>query len=215
MRMKNSNGFSVIELAIAGFLTAVVVYLAASQLSSGLRTMNLRQEEMEAQKDAAFLGGLILKLGRTAQSCDRPCTRTVPAGETCELQCRMNGKEVSFLANAAEKLVAYDEFPTGGAAWNRIRTFGKPVASIRLVVCGSVEHAGGCSLTDGIEAGTADIPAVLKPRFFHFSVIFAPNGVGSIEHSLQSSFYVRNPLPAIFNSPGTTNGSLKVIETNQ
>jgi len=205
--MKNEQGFTLVELLVAGLLSIMVVWLAITSLEMARKNKRAHQNKGEIENSMATLADEILKLGRVAENCTKPASMT--------LECQISvvpGADPSFVRfrngpippAVSTYTVVHERKKSATAPWISIRTY-ENISFLYL--CNDDDMRNGTENCDQAAPQlintrhVANLDAIgfeetPDGRFFRFKLVkrlVIPDSIeGDVDY--QSAFFVRNPI---------------------
>ena len=204
--MTNKKGFSLLELAIAGSLLGALFFFATMGLVQMQKVDRYFSDRSTMGGDLVTVVRFIMRVGRTAQLCQR----NVVAGNDA-LECNIdfsrpasgNLQWVRFLVSGGKLQYQFDANNNGAFTSHSTRSTYPGVVSFTVCDDASMNLASGGTCAIRPDSLSTFHTNMLLPgkqgRYFRFSIesseVSAASGMGAATLSFQGAFYRRNPTP--------------------
>lgn len=208
--MKNHRGVSILQVSIGLILSAAFIVFVMKVLPKTLKIAGGSAGQNETRADMANLLRQILQTGRLASTCQKV---TTSGPDSVALECKVDFSnpptgtlsDVRFYWEAGSPFLKYQT--KSGGTWNDTLSFGSkavPISSFILCAGPEMGTVPTCAIKptamsanfgalQNVNQGKAP-PVDYSNRFFRFQITSKIPGSDAPAYSLQSGFFVRNPI---------------------
>lgn len=197
------KAFSLLEVVVATLVGGVVVAIFTMGFRSSLKITKSVTSRKELAKDCQEIIHLVVRQGRTADSCSRV--------SATEFQCRTDTRVPATADLTDGTLFRFIHAPSATPPTLTFQEFVGPLPTnwkdrakfesvLNFDVCDKAQMAGACPIKPQ-ELSTAHTNnAPVDDRFFRFRVRSGTNPSDPGGCEMRSAFFVRNPTPFVSNS---------------